>query len=307
MNTPIGFVCISCHRHDVHFARAAIASVRYYAPDVRIVLIKDLIYGDFPIWDMRQIWGCEVLQTTVKKFGWGFAKLEPLFLPKPGRFFVMDTDVLWFGDMRLISDPADFIVDEEMPSAELVATNYYDLKALETFDPAFHWPGFTFNTGQWIGTCGLLTRNDFSRLLAWSEPRGGLREDIFRLGEQGLQNYLFQKLSAEGRFVLKRSPIMRVGDTEEVSHITIADVEAGRDFRFVAHWCGLKRERFQTMHRGDLWLYFQKRHYDRLKRGRLLLFIRERARHAESRIRPMFRGIKHLFTRCRLATHQLKS
>lgn len=290
------FVCVPCHRHDAHFARAAVASVRHYAPDIRILLIKDLIFGDFPVWDLERAWGCEVLRTPVRKFGWGFAKLEPLFLDGRQRFFAMDTDVLWLGDMRLKCAGPDFVVDEENPAAELVATNYFDLAALKVFDPAFVWPGYTFNTGQWAGTSGLLSRSDFSALVSWGEPRGALREDVFRLGEQGLQNYLFQKLAAEGRITLERRPIMRVGDTAEVAGIRLDEVKAGRDLGFVAHWCGLKRAAFAAMHRGDLWRFFERRHYARVPCGRLLLLAREIARRMETRVRPLLRAARNRLT-----------
>jgi hypothetical protein len=94
---------------------------------------------------------------------------------------------------------ADFVVNPEGPR-ENGDNWFYDHALLKSFDPSFAPPKFYFNTGQYVATSGLLRREDFDRLLEWSEPRKLLRPDIFKCGDQGIFNYQIFKGRAEGRF-----------------------------------------------------------------------------------------------------------
>ncbi len=287
-------VFIATHRHDIRYTRACAASVRFWNPTVDIFLIKDLLYGDFPLWDLKRSVGVHVAPTSRTRHGWGFSKLEPLFHEWAGRFFVMDSDILWMGDMQraLSDDDADFVVDEETPSPSLQQSNYFDPTAISTFDPRFIWPGYSFNTGQWAGKSGMLKREDFGDLVDWSQPVRPLRPELFRLGEQGLQNYLFQKLSQEGRMNLMRKPIMRVADTAGVAALPPAGPAMREDMGFLIHWCGLKRPRFDQMIRSDLWDFFNRTHYNRIPGGRFLYLMREMAFFAERRMRAILRPLR---------------
>ena len=42
---------------------------------------------------------------------------------------------------------------------------------VRTLDPSAQQPEFVFNSGQWFGTAGVVTRDDFEPWLAWTMPR----------------------------------------------------------------------------------------------------------------------------------------
>jgi hypothetical protein len=172
-----------------------------------------------------------------------------------------------------------------------VEKNYFDLKGLGKIDPAFRWPGFTFNTGQWIGRAGRLKREDFLPFLNWTEPRTISAGDCFKFGEQGLLNYVLMKKAAEGEIQLERRPIMRVADTTDALNISVSDLLEKRDQGFVVHWCGLKAESFNQMLRGDLWRFFERSFYSTLHCGPLIKLARAGARLIEHRARGLVRGI----------------
>ena len=90
-------------------------------------------------------------------FGWGYSKLEPLFLPQRSKFLVLDADTVLLGPVldRLEEIDADFIVDDGKPSPELVKQLYFDVNKLKKLDPSFTPCGYNFNSGQWVGTSGL--------------------------------------------------------------------------------------------------------------------------------------------------------
>ena len=143
---------------------------------------------------------------------WGFSKLAPLFLPGGQRFLVLDSDIVFAGPVLelLESHDADFIVQHEEPAPGFVASNYFDLEKLRALDPEFVFPGFTFNTGQWVGTTGLVNRADFEPVLEWTGPVRKLHPDVFKFGEQGLFNYVLMKKTGRSEITLDRVRFMRV-------------------------------------------------------------------------------------------------
>jgi hypothetical protein len=257
-------IYISTYKHDVRFTRACVASIRNWYPRIPITLIKDRYFGDYSTKNIENWWHCDIMDVGMRVFGWGFAKLEPLFLPKPERFLVLDSDILFVGPVldRLQESDADFVVqDEPDPSAEFVSSHYYDKAALRKLDPAFEYPHFTFNTGQWVGRTNLIRREDLAPWVEFSNPPRLRNPDIFKLGEQGLLNYFLVKGVAENRWTLARDRFMEVGTNVEVKRVTVEALQKGSPHRFLVHWCGCRHRDFAQMARGDLWQYFERRFY----------------------------------------------
>jgi hypothetical protein len=275
-------IYVAGYRHDVQFTRTCVASIRHWYPEARITLIKDRFYGDYNTRDIEKYFHCDILAAGESRFGWGFGKLEPLFLREPQRFLVLDSDIVFAGPVltRLEKFAEDFVVEREDPSPAFVRKNYFDLDKLATLDPNFQFPGFTFNTGQWVGTSGRLTREDFAPWLKPGTPPQLLHSDVFQLGEQGLLNYLLMKLAATGRITLARDRFMEVGSDPAVAEIKLANLTTARAYDFLIHWCGLRKPDFAAMVRGDILEFFEKEFYSRLPLGSL----RRRWRYASQDI-----------------------
>jgi len=262
-------IFVAGFKHDVQFTRTCVASIRRWHPHVRITLIKDRFYGDYPTTDIERHFNCGVLATGQTRYGWGFGKLEPLFLPGGRRFLVLDSDIVLAGPVldRLGQIAADFMVQHEEPTAAFVRSHYFDLERVRAIDPAFAFPGYTFNTGQWVGTAGKLSREDFAPFVTGTPPR--VRDpEMFRLGEQGLLNYVLMKQAAAGRLTLVRDRFMEVGDDPPVAAIDLERLRAGPGYPFLIHWCGLRRPDFDAMVRGDILRHFESVYYARLPAGR---------------------------------------
>lgn len=264
-------IYIAGFRHDVQFTRTCVASIRRWYPHIPITLIKDEFYGAYSTRDIERNFGCDVLKTEQNRFGWGFGKLEPLFLREKKRFLVLDSDIVLVGPVlaRLEKLETDFVVQREEPSPEFVGTHYFDLASLRRLDPGFDFPGFTFNTGQWVGTSGLIQRADFEPWLQPGFPPRLKWPEVFKLGEQGLLNYVLQKAARTGRITLARERFMEVGNDPPVADIDLARLDENSPYRFLIHWCGLRQSTFGGMVRGDILEHFEAAYFERLRFGAL--------------------------------------
>ena len=131
----------------------------------------------------------EVANIHPGNWGWGFVKLEPLFGPPGERFLVLDSDTVFVGDAlrSWAGSAADFMVDDEQQSEADTHRLYYDWRKIAAIDPGAQPPQFVFNSGQWFGTAGVLTRKDFAILVDWSHMPPRLRHpNLFMPGDQGV-------------------------------------------------------------------------------------------------------------------------
>jgi hypothetical protein len=283
----IDAVYIACHRHDAHYARACVASIRQWYPDLPIVLVKDLMFGDFGTRDFESAWGVRIFRGSAKRFGWGFSKLEVLIERDYRRVLILDADTLFVGPLigELERVEEDFVVQMETPTEAFVATHAFSLERLAEVDPAFVFPGYTFNTGQLVVRTGVFGRDDFDPFVRWEEPRRLAHPDVFRMGEQGLLNYLLQKKAATGEIALRRIPMMEIPGTPRARSVRIEELHPGGPHRFVIHWCGMKGETFRGTLRGDLLMHFEKRYYKGVPSGCALRWLRAAARGLERNLR----------------------
>ncbi len=93
----IDTIYIACYRYDQHMVRTCAASIRHWYPQADICLLRDLGKGDFSTTEIERTLNVRVLSLERKVFGWGFSKLEPLFLPERSKFLVLDADTVFLG------------------------------------------------------------------------------------------------------------------------------------------------------------------------------------------------------------------
>lgn len=263
-------VVISCYRFDLEFTRICVASIRHWYPDVPIWLLKDHQYGDFNTAEIEKYWNVQVYPAQ-EKLGWGFGKLVVMTELPRRRFLFLDSDTAFAGrvldrlegfDENLVVENKDYVAINE------VEDQFYSLDGIRQLDPTFKFPGFGFNGGELVATTGVLTKGDFAGLLDW-QTLTVKHPEIFKMGDQGLTNYVVLRKMQRGELTLRREPLMVwPGDAERAKHIQVTDFTSDSPHQQVIHWAGLRWGKApEEMLRSDILLHFEKMYYSRIPLG----------------------------------------
>src|SRR5258708_7610498 len=163
-------VYIAASEHDARYTRICAASVRRCYPDICIRVLPGGPLQRGLARELQRYWNVEVAPLPTRDYGWGFVKLEPLFGAPGARFLVLDSDTVLTGPVRDAggNPAAAFLVDEEKRTEAEPGRLSYDWKKGSGVDRAARPPQFVFNSGQWFGTSGVLTRDDFAPWLEWT-------------------------------------------------------------------------------------------------------------------------------------------
>jgi len=215
------------------------------------------------------VWRVKVFETPYRHFGWGMSKLEPVFSEQGTRFLILDSDIVFTGRVLdwLEQRTEDFVVNLETQPAQRLKEIYFDLAKLNEFDPQFHYPGTTFNTGQYVATGGMLKREDFE-VVNWTTSPPSLKyPQIFKNGDQGVLNYVLAKKAEAGQVSIGGVAFMKYG-LEEIRDFDLSKIAADSPYPFVIHWAGLKEPRIKAMIRSDILLFFEDYYYSKLRFGK---------------------------------------
>ena len=263
-------VYIPCCRKDFRLTAICAASIRYWYPEIPILLIKDYSQGTFDTSEIERLCNASLFQTTKREFGWGFAKLEPLFEPAGGRFLVIDSDTVFTGPVldELNRHDTNFIVDDETPPPDEVKRHYFDLVKLRELDPSFHFRGKTFNSGQWVGTPGLVSREDFCQGLHWGNPPQLKDPSCFMNGDQGIFNYVLSKLAQQGTLSLGHIPLM-LWAVRDIEQLDLEQLKDNSPYRKIIHWAGVNKQRLGAMPRADILRFFEQCYFSSMPLGSL--------------------------------------
>jgi len=264
----VDVVYIAACALDTRFTRICVASVRRLYPDIPIRLLPG---GKLPkslVRELRRYFGVEIAKIPEGNYGWGFVKLEPLFGTRGERFLVLDSDTVMTGPILqlAVGYDADFIVDNENQLDERAKEIYYNFEKVQEEGELIPKPAFLFNTGQWFGRSGALTRQDFNGLVEWEFPRRPKRPTIFKNGDQGVFNFVINEQYRAGKIRVARVPLMR-WPGHGMHGLEAAAVFNGTAPPSIVHWAGMKKVRQRDMVGADLLAFFEKQYYRRLPAG----------------------------------------
>jgi hypothetical protein len=292
-------IYIAASARDARYTRICVASVRYFYPDVAIKLLAGSPLERGLADELRYYWNVGMAELSSGDYGWGFVKLEPLFGTSGERFLVLDSDTVMAGPVLDLwsADDAPFLVDAETQTEADTLRLYYDWRQVGQIDPKAQAPGFVFNSGQWFGTAGVLTREDFAPWLEWTMPRRLRYPAIVKQGEQGVFNYILNQRAALAGVNVRRRKIMRWPGhgMDGLSAASVADRTAPP---LVVHWAGMKKPRLRDMTGADLLTFFEKRYFQRLPTGSMRRIIFG-SRHTLSE------WLRHLQVRMRMAPRKM--
>jgi hypothetical protein len=291
----IDHIYIAASARDARFTRICVASVRYFYPDVSI---KILVGGPLQrglATELQRYWNVDIKDLPRRDYGWGFVKLEPLFFPPGERFLVLDSDTAFVGTVLdvLMDCSSPFIVDEEQQSPVDLERLYYDWQKVAAVDAAARPPAFVFNSGQWLGTSGIVDRAEFDLFLDWTNPPRLRHPGLFMPGDQGILNYVLNLRVAGGLDVARRVIMRWPGHSME--GISVEQVSARKAPPLVVHWAGLKKNRIGNMQGHDVLFFFERYYYSRIPWGQAKRRFRawtdvwsQRLHHLKIRIRQFF-------------------
>lgn len=261
------YICASTL--DSRYTRICVASIRYFYPDVPIRLLVGGRLQRGLSDELQQYWNVGTADVPRGDYGWGFVKLEPLFGPSGERFLVLDSDTVLTGQVLEIWNEfhSPFLVDDEQQSEADTKRLYYDWEKVREIDQDARPPEFVFNSGQWFGTAGVLTRNNFAPWLEWTIPRTISPQGYFMNGEQGILNYVLNQKAAIDGLCVERRQIMR-WPGHSMEGLDAETVSKRAAVPRVVHWAGLKKARQRYMMGADLLAFFEKVYYERLPAGK---------------------------------------
>lgn len=264
-------IYVTASANDARYTRTCVASIRHFYPDAPIKLLVGGTLEKGLAEELTRFWGVRIADIPKGDWGWGFIKLEPLFGPPGERFLVLDSDTV-FGGRALdawADSTADFMTDDEQQSEADTHRLYYDWRKVAAIDPAAQPPLFVFNSGQWFGTAGLVTRADFALLLDWSAMPPRLRwPDLFMPGDQGVLNYVLNQKAILADFSVERRKIMR-WPGHGMDGFSAESVASRTAPPLIVHWAGMKKPRFGAMVGAEVLRYFEGVYFSRLPMGEI--------------------------------------
>jgi lipopolysaccharide biosynthesis glycosyltransferase len=270
---PVNKVVIACFKKDLFLLKACIASVRYWYPDVEIYLIKDYIQGNFSTKEMEEKFNVKIFPSQRKFFGWPWSKLAVILHEKKDKYLFLDSDVVFLGKVldKLNQYDDDFIVTgvrESDKSSHTVNAHYIDMKKMETFDPAYQFPGFGFNGGQIVMTSGILKECDFAPVVSFEPNITNNYPDIFKHGDQGPLNYIFAKSHQQGKLKLRYEDFWIWPGIPAAQEIDLNAIKNKTGIPYVLHWAGLKPVDFRNYKRYDILKFYEDYYYSKFSGGK---------------------------------------
>ncbi|PNW26874.1 glycosyltransferase family protein [Formosa algae] len=273
MRKKIDKIYIACYKGDYWQTKICVASIRKWYPDISIVLIKDILKGEFNTNALEKKFNVGIADFPIKKFGWGMSKLEPYFSKNNERCLILDSDIIFLGKLLdyLEEFKEDIIVSvdylDSIDNAWFKRT-YYDLAKINNqLDANFTYPGWVFNSGQLVVTTSLFQREDLSDLVEWSIPPTLKLSDAFIGGDQGILNYFFQKKESLNEITIAKADFKVWGNSPEVEGFSIEQIDSGLGYPKLIHYAGLNN--FNYMKRADLIIYYQKIYYGKFAFGEI--------------------------------------
>jgi hypothetical protein len=266
----IDCIYVAASRYDTRFTPICVSSIRRFYPDATIRLIVGGTLRPGLAQELATYYDVSIADFPRGDYGWGFAKLEPLFKPPGERFLMLDSDTAFTGPVldRWSELQSPFMVDDEEYPPDVIPTRYYDWQKVRKIDPKAQPPAFVFNSGQWIGSSGVLSREEFDPWVEWTFPRRLKHPEVFFPGDQGVFNYvLVQKAMLEGLPVERRAMMHWPG--YGMGGLTAESIRAGSAAPVIIHWAGLKVPRISRMTGGDILTDYEDEYYGRLPLGEL--------------------------------------
>lgn len=272
-------VVICCFKRDLYLLRTCVASIHYWNPEAEIYLLKDEGRGKFSTKEIERGFSAKIFHYENDLKGWGWGKIEICLTKRKERFLVLDTDIILLGNIfeYLNQFDEDFVVtgvNNLLPDSANMKTNYLNVKEVMRMDPQYTFPGFGFNTGQMVVTGGILNKTDFENVMEFGKQIKNKYPNVLAYTDQGVLNYVLVKQSTNKNITLRYADFWIWPGLPEAESFKLEDIKQKKALPCVLHWAGIKPIDFRRLKRYDLFDFFEKEYYKKIKFGELKRFFR---------------------------------
>jgi hypothetical protein len=263
-------IVVCSNKSDYYLTFICIASIRYFYPEIKIYLVKDLINGQFDTYLLEKRLNVELLDFGITKMGWSAAKFHLHYkFPKNHKLLVLDSDIIFVSPfLKSVLehfDNFDYIINAEYesdPYASWVKDVYFDVKAIEETYPEYKYPGYFFNAGQIFLTTGSVPISIFNLHFDHSAYPYWKNTKLFPLVDQSVYNYLLPTLQRDGSIKLGEFNFMVWANSYAANNIKLIDVLNKTCDKGLIHWAGCTRSPFLSfMLNKEILQYFQNYYY----------------------------------------------
>lgn len=259
MNNEITIV-VFANAKDFFLTKICIASIRYYYPNIEIILVKDELNGRFNSRILQNIYNVKELRLSKKFFGWAAAKLHFLIeVDENKNYLCIDSDIIFVGKVlsKFEYCKSDFIVSsEEYEWSDVVKRVFVDPEKVISYYPNYSFPGFFFNAGQTIVNPSKITAEDFNGVFDPNRYPYYQDRNVFCCVDQSILNALLPSLKNENRISFEGVEFMK-SSTEFFQKNENNSIETlSENNHFLVHWAGDIRECNLKKMKGSELLYF---------------------------------------------------
>lgn len=269
-NNDISIV-VFANSKDFFLTKLCVASIRFYHPDVEILLAKDELNGKFSSSILEKKFNVKRIKLQRKYFGWGSAKLHfPLdYSTSKKRYLILDSDIIFTGKLmdRLNAIDADFIVHPEVydePFTDLVKEIFIDPEQVKTIYPEYKYPGYFFNTGQMVLTPALFDCKLLERCFNRNKYPYFTDRKIFTMVDQSVYNAILPIMFANKKIKYSLTDFMLwSGDFFNKDENNKIETYLDGNLKFLVHYAGDIREIDLSKMNGSNLLYFFREQYEK--------------------------------------------
>lgn len=266
-------IVVFTNRKDFCLSKICISSIRHFYPDVNIFLVKDFLNGDFNTKNIQRAFGVEVLKMPRRYYGWGAAKVHFLFDQRFAgkKFLCLDADTIFTGKVldSLQSRKEEFLVNAvafALPIASEEKDLYIDPEKVTRYYPDYQYPGYFFNTGQLVGTPGLLSKELLAPSFDVDVYPFYTHRDAFKLVDQAVLNAVLPVYSSRENKNIGQCTFMQwsVSFFNKHPDIDINELVENK-YPWIIHYAGDVRSCQIEKMRGFILLQsFRKKYYQQL-------------------------------------------
>lgn len=239
-------IVVFANRKDFCLTKVCIASIRFYYPEVEILIVKDKLNGNFNTRRLCKATNVKVIKLSKRYYGWGAAKIHFILsqhIPKK-RYLCLDSDIIFLGRVldKIETLPEKFIVSPDWqiePLKKEVTELYIDIEKVTKYYPTYSYPGFFFNTGQFVATPGIIPPSYFDAAFDAGRYPYYKNRDVFALVDQAVLNAVLPVYCKEVNIDLGKADFMQWSVTffADLKHQSFEFFRDGK-YPFLVHYAG---------------------------------------------------------------------